>query len=130
MRERRPHGGHLCHVDHHFAHAVIDAFETIHFESVGIGEFDEAMPLVHFLHTLEYGSKGCLAGLHDRLHSLGDVSEQLENHRRNNEAHNGEHPVVPDEHASERHHLHAVTHQDDAGLARIRECHIRLKDEL
>ena len=124
LRERRSERGDLRHFEQHPAHRVVDAVEAPEFVFVGVGELDEPVAVVHLFDAAQHFGEGLLTVLHQHLDAGRDESQKLDDQGREQEAHEGEHPVVPEKHAHERDHLAGVAHENDARLGCARKRHV------
>lgn len=108
----------------------IDRLEAIHFEIISVAHLDQALRLIGLLHAGQDASDGSLTVLYDATGASADHPKNESANRTDNASDERELPVLPEEHAKERHDLQRVSHQNDGSGDGASQCDVGFIDEL
>lgn len=118
-------GSRLRHAKRQIANAVVHLAESPRFVVVRETDLHESFRLVGFLHPDKERCDAFLTSLHDGAHSARDRAQKPDDGGRNEQRHERQYDVVPEENRRERNDLHAVANEHDRRLRRVREREVR-----
>lgn len=130
LRGWRSHCAVLRHSEREVLDDVVHALEALHLFIVGVRDLDNVLCFIALLHPHEERAHILLGARHDASQLARNELQKPHNGRSNDERHQGQHDVVPDEHKGERYNLEGVADHNNRRFRGVGERDVRLVHEL